>query len=182
RSISRSGSMTRPTPRSVSATTKLVLPSSGAGIASTVYMGSAADRNRRQKDPDRDERDHDRTAVEDDLCGHALAGFETEVDEEIANAVREVKERRRDQDQQVELDDRIAEGIDPGVVVAVYHGHDVERTEDALDQDVDGNQDGRDDPALREQEPENQVVERGFGDSGVPTRPSATLPASGEVT
>src|SRR5579872_4560448 len=36
--MSRNGSMTAPTPRSGSATTKLVLPSSGAGTASTVYI------------------------------------------------------------------------------------------------------------------------------------------------
>src|SRR2546430_2138328 len=49
--MSRRGSMTSPTPRSVSAMTKLALPSSGAAIASTVYMCALAER-------DRDGRDH----------------------------------------------------------------------------------------------------------------------------
>src|SRR5260370_11977859 len=116
--MSRSGSMTSPTPRSVSATRKLALPSSDAGIASTVYIGSAADRDGRQENPDRDQGDQDRSAVEDDLRGHAPRGLQAQVDQQVADAVREVEERHRDEDQQVELDDRLAEGGGPGVVVA----------------------------------------------------------------
>src|SRR5258708_34685447 len=119
--MSRSGSMTSPTPRSVSATRKLALPSSDAGIASTVYIGSAADRDGRQENPDRDQGDQDRSAVEDDLRGHAPRGLQAQVDQQVADAVREVEERHRDEDQQGELDDRVAEGGGPGVVVAGRH-------------------------------------------------------------
>src|SRR5260370_37526469 len=78
--MSRSGSMTRPTWRSVSATTKLALPSSGAEIASTVYIALAErDRHGREQDPDRDQRDHHRYAVEDGLRGVAFIGVAPEV-------------------------------------------------------------------------------------------------------
>src|SRR5712664_271902 len=117
--MSRRGSMTRPTPWSSSKTAKLALPSSGAGIASTVNIAlTQSDRNGRQKNPDGDQRDHDRTAVKDDLSGQALCGMQAKVDEQVAQAVREVKERRRDEHQQVQLDDGVAEQHDPGVVVA----------------------------------------------------------------
>src|SRR5260370_8625130 len=95
--MSRSGSMTRPTPRSVSATRKLELPSSGAGIASTVYMALAADWNGGQENPDRDERDHDRAAIENGLRGQALGRMQPEVDQQVAKSVRELEERPCDQ-------------------------------------------------------------------------------------
>src|SRR5205814_10679506 len=108
--MSRSGSMTRPTPRSGSATRKLELPSSEAGIASTVYTSLAeGDGRGRDEDVDRDQRDRHRAAVEKRLRGHALGRVEAEVDEQVAQAVREMEEREGDQDEKVELDQRVAE-------------------------------------------------------------------------
>src|SRR2546430_9037869 len=156
--MSRSGSMTRPTPRSWSATRKLELPSSEAGTASTVYTSLAQrDGRGREEDVDRDQRDRDRAAVEKRLRGHALGGVESEVDEEVAQAVREMEERKGDQDEQIELDQRVAEHVDPRVVVAVDDVHEAQRAEDALDQDVDGDEEGGDPPALREHEPPEEV-------------------------
>src|SRR6267143_7150593 len=107
--MSRRGSMTRPTPCSSSKTAKLALPSSGAGIASTVNMSlPKSNGDGREKHPDRDERDHHGAAVEDGLRGHALRRVHPEVDQQVAQAVREVEERDRDQHQQVKLDDGIA--------------------------------------------------------------------------
>src|SRR5260370_12635291 len=180
--MSRSGSMTSPTPRSVSATRKLELPSSGAGIASTVYTALAADRDGRQENPDRDQGDQDRPAVEDDLRGQASRGLQAQVDQQVADAVREVEERHRDEDQQVELDDRVAEGAGPGVVVAIDHRHDVERAQDALDQDVHRDQDRGDDAALGEEEPECEMAEGGCGDSLLPSGAARHLPMNGEDT
>src|SRR5258708_22727564 len=180
--MSRSGSMTSPTPRSVSATRKLALPSSDAGIASTVYIGSAADRDGRQENPDRDQGDQDRSAVEDDLRGHAPRGLQAQVDQQEADAVREVQERHRDEDEQGELDDRVAEGGGPGVVVAVDHRHDVERAQDALDQDVHRDQDRGGDGALGEEEPGDEVAEGGCGDSLLPSGAARHLPMNGEDT
>src|SRR5690348_10567858 len=158
--MSRSGSMTTPTPWASSNATKLALPSSGAGTASTVYMGSlAAERRCRQQDPDGDERHHHRAAVKDGLRRHAPRRMHAEVDQQVPQPVREVKERKHDQHQDVELHQRIAEEADPRVVVLVGHGHDAERPEDALDHDVDGEEQRGDDAALRKQEPEDQVIE-----------------------
>src|SRR6267143_5570725 len=155
--MSRRGSMTRPTPCSSSMTAKLALPSSGAGIASTVNI---SERDGGEEHPDRDERDEDRTAVKDDLCGHALGGVDTEVDQQVAQAMREMKERQRDQHQQVELDKRIAKHADPRVVVPVDDGHDAEGAKDALDQDVHRQKHSRDHPTLGEEEPPDEVHER----------------------
>src|SRR5438445_1855023 len=150
--MSRSGSTTRPTPRSVSATRKLVLPSSPAGTASTVYMSLAElERYCRQENPDSDQSDCDSTAVGNDLRGHAFRRFHTEVGEQVANAVGDVKERHRDQHEQVELDDGIAEHGHPGVVVAVDDMDDAQRTQDALDQDMPRDQHRGDHAALSEQ-------------------------------
>src|SRR5579864_2963325 len=108
--MSRSGSMTTPTPRSVSATRKLVFPSSGAGMASIVNIRLAQrDRHCREEDPDRDQGDHDGAAVKDRLGGHALCRRHPEVDQQVAQPVREMEEGNRDQDQQVELDYGVAE-------------------------------------------------------------------------
>src|SRR5207247_55797 len=90
------------TPRSWSATRKLELPSSEAGTASTVYTSLAErDGRGREEDVDRDQRDRHRAAVEKRLRGHALGGVESEVDEEVAQAVREMEERKGDLDEQV---------------------------------------------------------------------------------
>src|ERR1044072_1554845 len=113
--------MTMATWRSVSATRKLALPSSGAGIASTVYMplrrfapppysvGRSLERDRggREQNVDRQQRDGDRSAVEKDLRGTPLRSVHSEVDDQVAQPVREVEERNRDQHEQVELDDRV---------------------------------------------------------------------------
>src|SRR2546426_3545550 len=88
RSMSRRGSTTSPTPRSVSATRKLALPSSPAGTASTVYMSlPELDWDCRQENPDGDQCDQDSSAVGDDLRGHALRRFYAEVGEQVANPV-----------------------------------------------------------------------------------------------
>src|SRR5260370_27424718 len=97
--MSRSGAMTRPAPRSVRAAGKVGLLSSGAGIASTVYMALAADWNGGQENPDRDDRDHDRAAIEHHLRGQALRCVQPKVDEQVAHAVREVKEGHCDEHQ-----------------------------------------------------------------------------------
>src|SRR5713226_8533294 len=104
--MSRRGSMTRPTPCSSSKTAKLALPSSPAGIASTVNI---SERDGGEEHPDRDERDHHCAAVKDNLRGHALGVVHAKVNQQIAAAVREMEERHRDQHQQVELDDWVAE-------------------------------------------------------------------------
>src|SRR6267143_3899407 len=178
RSMSRSGSTTRPTPRSGSATTKLALPNSPAGTASTVYMSlTELDRHCRQENPDRDQSDDHRSAVGNDLRGHALRRFHTEVGEQVSDPVGDVKERHCDQHEQVELDDRIAEHGHPGVVVAVNDGNDAEWTQDALDQDVHRDQHSRDDAALSEKKPIDEVR---VGDAPSPSRPAADLPMNGE--
>src|SRR5947208_9023692 len=160
--------MTSPMPRSVSATRKLALPSSPAGTASTVYMSLPdLDRDCREENPDGDQCDHDRSAVGNDLRGHALRRFHTEVGEQVADPVGDVEERNGDQHEKVQLHDRIAEHGHPRVVVAVDDGDDAERTEDALDQHVHRNQHSRDHAALGEQEPIDEVrvgdAPAGFG-------------------
>src|SRR6266851_2574058 len=155
--MSRSGSMTSPTPRSVSATTKLALPSSDAGIASTVYISSAADRDGRQENPDRDERDHDSAAIKHHLRRQALRCVQTKVDEQVTQSVREVEERHRDKHEKVQLHERVAQHRHPCVVMAVDHTHDTEGAQDALDQDVYRNQDCGDHAPGREREPIEEV-------------------------
>src|SRR5690242_2079557 len=150
--MSRNGSMTTATPCSVSATTKLVFPSSGAGTASTVYIALAEERCGRQQDPERDQRHDAGAAVKDHLRGGAPSRAHSQIDQEIAEPVGEVEEREREQDKQVELDQRIPQHVDPRVVVAVDHGDETERPEDALDEDVDGKQESGKHAALREQE------------------------------
>src|SRR5579864_4809893 len=157
--MSRRGSMTRPTPRSASATRKLVLPSSGAGTASTVNIALAErERRRGQEDVDGEEHDHDRATVEDGLRREALGSRDAEVDQQVAQAVREVEERHGDEDQQVELDDGVAEHAE---VVRLHDLDHAERSEDALQHDVHGEQDRGDHPALGEHEPPEEVHERG---------------------
>src|SRR5437763_2572197 len=159
--MSRIGSITMPSPRSGSATTKLALPSSGARTTSTVNIRLAKlDRNGREEDVDRGQRHHGRAAVEDHLRGDALRGGDAEVDEQVAQAMGEVKERKRDQDEQVELHQRVAEDADPGVVVAVDDRHDAQWAEDALDQHVHGDEQGGDDSALGEHEPPEEMHQR----------------------
>src|ERR1700704_1963949 len=68
-----------------------------------------------------------------------------------------MEERDRDDDQEIELHDGIAKDADPGVVMAIHHRDYAERSENPLDQDVHGNEKGRDAPALREHEPPEQV-------------------------
>src|SRR5450759_4269659 len=98
--MSRRGSTTRPTPWSGSAIKKLAFPSSGAGNASTVNTRSAeGDRRGRQEQPDRDQRDGDRPAVEDHLRGDALGPRHAKVHKQIAQAMSEKEERHRDQNQ-----------------------------------------------------------------------------------
>src|SRR6266581_3590347 len=156
--MSRRGSMTRPTPLSVSATRKLVLPSSPAGTASTVYMSlRQRDRHCREEDPDGDQRDDNRPAVEDGLRRHTLGCMHAEVHEEITQPMREMEERHRDQHQEVKLDDRVAEHRHPCVVMAVDNRHDAERTEDALDEDMHGDEHRGYHATLREQEPPDEV-------------------------
>src|SRR5579859_2225034 len=164
RSTSRVGSTTTPMPRSASTMRKLAFPSSGAGSASTVniHLSPYRHRSRRQQDPDRDERDQHCTAVENHLRGRALGGRDAQVDEQVAQSVGEVKEGQRDQHEQVQLHDGIAEQADPGVVVTVDHVHEPERPQDALDQDVDRDEHSGDHAALREHEPPEQVREGGF--------------------
>src|SRR5207237_1555385 len=107
------------------AATALALPRWPAGPACTLYMSlPELDRDCRQQNPDADQCDQDSSAVGDDLRGHALSGFYAEVGEQVANPVGDMKERHRDQHQQVELHDRIAEHGHPRVVVAIDDGHD----------------------------------------------------------
>src|ERR1700730_14792184 len=73
----------------------------------------------------------------------------------------EVKERHRDEHEQVELHDRVAQELDPRVVVAIGHTHDAQWSQDALDQYVDRDQDRGDHAALSEQEPPDEVRESG---------------------
>src|SRR5450631_1197143 len=162
-SMSRKGSTTSPTPRSGSATRKLAFPSSGARNASTVNTASSADGDRRgcQEDPDRDQRDGNRSAVEDHLRGDALGPGHAKVDEQVAQAVREKEERHSDQDQEVQLHDRVAQDAYPSVVVAVHHGHDAKRSENPLDEDVNRDQQRGQDASLREHEPPEEVHQGG---------------------
>src|SRR2546423_3151985 len=126
--MSRKGSITRPTPLSVSATRKLALPSSGAGIASTVYIALERDGRRGQENVDRQKDDEDGAAVEDDLGRNALGGRHAEVDEQVAEAVREVEEGHRDQDEQIELHDRVADDVGVG---KTGNAHEAQRSKDA---------------------------------------------------
>src|SRR6202011_35031 len=115
--MSRSGSTTKPTPLSVSATRKLLFPNSDAGTASTVYMAlPERDWDGGQEHPDRDGRDHNCAAVEDHLRRQGSRRGHPQVDEQIAQPMREMEERHGNQDQQVEINDRVAEDADPGVV------------------------------------------------------------------
>ncbi len=87
--------------------------------------------------------------------------MDTEVHEEVAQPVRKVEERKHDQHQQVELDQRVANDVDPCVVVAVDDRDDAERAEDALDEHVHRKQKRSDHSALGEEEPEEEVTQRG---------------------
>src|SRR5689334_18074273 len=156
--MSRIGSTTTPTPRSGSETTKLALPSSPARTTSTLNTDLAeGDRVRRQKDPDRDEGDRNRAAVEHDLRWHGPGRLQPEVDEQIAKTVGEMEERHGDEHKEVQLDDRVAED---GRVVRRDDARDPEWSEDALQEDVDREQDRGDHAALREQEPPDKMHER----------------------
>src|SRR5437868_7929663 len=176
--MSRNGSMTMPTPRSVSATRKLALPSSPAGTASTVYISlPELDRDCRQENPDGDQGDYHGTAVGNDLRWQALRRFHAEVGEQVAHAVGDVKERHCDQHEQVRLDGGIAQHGHPGVVMAVDDGDNAQRTQDALDQDMHRDKQRRDHAALSEQKPIDEVW---IGDTPSPSRPAADLPINGE--
>src|SRR4029077_19629963 len=159
--MSRKGSMTTPTPRSVSATTKLVFPSSGAGTASTVYKALVEERCGRQQDPERYQSHDPGAAVKDHLRRHAFGRAHSDVDQEIAQPVGVVEEREREQDEEVELDQRVAQHVDPRVVMPVDHRGVAERPEDALDEHVDRQQESGQHAALREEEPPEQVRKRG---------------------
>src|SRR5579859_6837853 len=148
RSTSRVGSTTTPAPRSPSTMRKLAFPSSGAGSASTVnmHLSPYRHRSRDQQDPDGDEGDQDRAAVENRGAGVLLAAGTP----------------RSAQHEQVELHNKIAEQAAPGVVVTVDHIHEPKRPQDALDQDVDRDQHRGDHAALHEHEPPEQVREGGL--------------------
>src|ERR1700716_434419 len=186
--MSRSGSTTKPPPRSVSATRKLLFPNSEAGTASTVYMAlPERDRRGRQEDPDCEGSDHDSAAVEDHLRRYGFRGRHPKVDEQVAQSMREMEERHSDEDKKVELHNRVAEDADPGVVVAVDHRHNSERAEYALDQDVDRHEDRGDHPTLREQEPPDEVGIGGLGVLGVAdivhlANPTRTAAITAEAT
>src|SRR5712692_1544544 len=115
------------------------------------------DRSGRQQHPDRDRRDHDRAAVKDHLrrqrpgCGHP------EIDQEVAQPVREVEERERDEGEQVELHDRVAQDVYPGVVMPIHHVDDAQRPKHALDQDLDREHEGGQPAPIGEEEPPEQV-------------------------
>src|SRR5215472_5134656 len=110
--MSRRGSMTMPDRDSRSMTRKLALPSSSARTTSTLNTGeSAEERDGREQNPDGDENHDDRAAVEDHLCRDALRGRHTKVGEQVAQAVREVEESERDEHQQVELHQRVADHV-----------------------------------------------------------------------
>src|SRR5487761_829614 len=152
--------MTRATPRSRSATTKLALPSSGAGTASTVNTAASPqqrDRRGRQEHVDGEQRHQDRAPVKDHLRHQGLGRREAEVDQQVAQSMCEVEEGQRDQNQQVELHDRVAQEADPGVVMAIRDTHDAQRPENPLDQDVDWYEECSDHTALRKHEPPKQV-------------------------
>src|SRR2546430_17137114 len=117
--MSRIGSITMPAPCSGSATTKLALPSSGARTTSTVNIPLAElDRDGREEDVDRDQRHHDGAAVEDHLRGDALRGGNAEADGQGAQPKGEVEEKKRDQDEQGQLNHGGAEEPAPGGVRA----------------------------------------------------------------
>src|SRR2546423_9403238 len=165
--MSRNGSMTMPTPRSVSATRKLALPSSPAGTASTVYISlPELDRDCRQENPDGDQGDYHGTAVGNDLRWQALRRFHAEVGEQVAHAVGDVKERHCDQHEQVQLDDGIAQHGHPGVVMAVDAGGNAPRNPGSLGQGKDRGNGPRGPPAPGGQKTKNE----GWG-GGTPSPP-----------
>src|ERR671923_588398 len=141
--MSRMGSIT--TACSPLASTKLAFPSSDARTPSTEYTALEGKRRGRQEDVDGQQRDRDRAAVEHRLRRNCARGAHAEVDQEVAQAVREMEERHRDQDEQVELHDRVAEDRD---VVRLDDVDDAEWTEDALEDDVHRQQHGGENAAL----------------------------------
>ena len=92
--------------------------------------------------------------VEDRLGRDALGGVNPEIDEQVAQAVREVEERDRDQDEQIKLDDWVGQQTH---VVRFCDVDDAQWAEDALEQDVHRQQDGGDHAALGEHEPPEEV-------------------------
>src|ERR1700694_3011309 len=96
------------------------------------------------------------------LRGHAFRGGYSEVHEQVAQAVCEVEEGQGDQDQDVELHQRVAQDADPGVVVLVHHGREVQRTKNSLHQDVHRQNERDQASAVREQKPEEEVWQGGL--------------------
>src|SRR5428012_17948 len=98
--MSRTGSMTTAMPRSGSATRKLALPSSGPRIVSPVHTPQLpqGDRRRRQEHPYGDERHHHSAPIEEDLRRRAFSCRHAEIDEQVAQPVREMEKRERDED------------------------------------------------------------------------------------
>src|SRR6202165_333884 len=160
--MSRKGSMTTASRRAGSARRKLALPSSGARIASTVNTRRSpqGDRGGRQKHPHGNQRHRHRAPVEDDLRRRAFGSRHAEIDQQVAQTVREMKERQGDQHEQVQLHDRVAQDADPGVIVSIHHGDNVQGSEDPLDQDVHRQHKGGKPAALREHKPPEQVAQR----------------------
>src|ERR1700680_1860035 len=159
--MSRTGSMTTATRRSGSATRKLALPSSGARIVSTVNMRRSPQRyrRRRQEHPHGEQRHRHRAPIEDHLRRHTFGCRHAEIDQQVAQPVREMEEREGDEDEQVELHDRVGQDADPGVVVAINHRHYPQGPKDPLDDDVHWQDERDQSAALREHEPPEQVTQ-----------------------
>src|SRR5428012_19175 len=98
--MSRTGPMPTAMPRPGAATRKLALPSSGARLASTVKTRRLPqrDRRRRQEHPYGDERHHHSAPIEEDLRRRAFTCRHAEIDEQVAQPVREMEKRERDED------------------------------------------------------------------------------------